>query len=137
MATIKKLEDIKAWQKAREMVREIYRSSRTDPFRRDSGLREQICRAAVSAMTNIAEGFARGGDREFARFLDMARASSIEVQSLLYVARDVGYLSPADFQRLYAQTDEVATMIGGLTSYFRRSTPRTRTNPGTKGVSPN
>jgi four helix bundle protein len=66
MATIQRLEDIKARQKVRELVREIYGSSRTESFRKDSGLRDQICRAAGSSMTNVAEGFARGGDREFA-----------------------------------------------------------------------
>jgi four helix bundle protein len=77
-------------------------------------------------MTNVAGGFARGGDREFARFLDMARAFSIEVQSLLYVALDVGYISQADFRRLYGSANEVAALIGGFASCLRRSPPSTR-----------
>lgn len=132
MATIRRLEDVKAWQKAREVVREIYRTARPESFRKDPGLRDQICRAAVSSMTNVAEGFARGGDREFARFLDVARDSSVEVQSLLYVALDVGYICQADFRRLYGLADEVAALIGGFASYLRRGSRGTRPKLATR-----
>jgi four helix bundle protein len=83
MATIRRFDEIQAWQKARALVGEIYRISGSENFQRDYGLRNQICRAAVSSMSNIAEGFARRTSRDFAHFLDVARGSAVEVESLL------------------------------------------------------
>lgn len=120
MATIRRFEDIQAWQKARQLVREIYGVSLTGKFQRDYGLRDQICRAVVSVMGNIAEGFARKTSRDFAHFLDVARGSAAEVQSLLYVAFDVGYINADQLKALYAMSDEVLAVIGGFTSYLRR-----------------
>ena len=120
MATIERFEDIQAWQKARELVREIYRTCAAGRLSKDFGLKDQLCRAAVSSMSNIAEGFARKGDREFAHFLDIARGSAIEVQSLLYVALDVEYVEKTEFERLYKISDETASLIGGFTSYLRK-----------------
>jgi four helix bundle protein len=128
MAGIRRFEEIKAWQNAREMVREIYRACRETSLGKDFGLRDQLCRAAVSGMTNIAEGFGRKTDKDFAHFLDMARGSCIEVQSLLYVALDAGYLAQADFARLYEMAEATVSMIGAFTSYVRGrsgSTPDT------------
>ncbi len=120
MATIERFEDIQAWQKARELVREIYRTCAAGRLSKDFGLKDQLCRAAVSSMSNIAEGFARKGDREFAHFLDISNGSAIEVQSLLYVALDVGYVEKTEFERLYKISDETASLIGGFTSYLRK-----------------
>lgn len=126
MATIRRFEDIQAWQKARELVREIYKASSGGPLGKDFGLRDQLCRAAVSTVSNIAEGFARRTDRDFAHFLDVARGSVAEVRSLLYVALDVGYIGPGEFERLSRLAEETAALIGGLTSYLRAaSRPRT------------
>src|ERR1019366_7997300 len=119
MATIQRVEDIQAWQKARVLVREVYKSCAESSLARDFGLRDQMRRAAVSSMSNVAEGFARKSDKEFARFLDMARGSAIEVQSLLCVALDVNYIDGREFGRLNGLCDEVASLIGGLTSYLR------------------
>jgi four helix bundle protein len=119
MATIRRIEDIQAWRKARELVREIYRTCAEGALKRDFGLRDQICRAAVSSMSNVAEGFGRKSDKDFARFLDMARGSVVEVQSLLYVALDVHYIDEREFQRLNGLADETASLVGGLTSYLR------------------
>ncbi len=121
MATIKRFEQIEAWQRARELVQEVYRASSQGPLRRDFGLRDQLSRAAVSSMSNIAEGFARKTDKEFARFLDVARGSAIEVQSLLYVALDMKYITAAEFRRLYDRAEETVSLISGFTSYLRRS----------------
>ena len=74
MATIRRFEDLQAWQKARELVREIYTACAHGRLNRDFGLKDQLCRAAVSAMSNIAEGFARPSDRDFTHFLDIAKA---------------------------------------------------------------
>lgn len=119
MATIRRFEEIQAWQKARELVGEIYRISGSENFQRDYGLRNQICRAAVSSMSNIAEGFARRTSRDFAHFLDVARGSAVEVQSLLYVAFDVKYVSSGQLKTMYTMADEVIALVGGLTSYLR------------------
>jgi four helix bundle protein len=119
MASIKRFEDIIGWQKARELVRGIYMICNETGLRKDFGLRDQLCRASVSAMSNIAEGFARNTDKDFARFLDQARGSCGEVQSLLYVAQDVGYLPTEGFQRLYKLADETTSIIAGFSSYLR------------------
>lgn len=119
MATIERFEDIQAWQKARELVREIYRACTEGRTSRDFGFRDQICRAAVSSMSNVAEGFARRSDRDFAHFLDIARGSVMEVKSLLYVALDVGYVEKSEFEKLYKTADETAALISGFTSYLR------------------
>jgi four helix bundle protein len=123
MAGIKRFEDILAWQKARELVRETYRICGIAPFSRDFGLKDQICRAAVSSMTNVAEGFGRKSSKDFAHFLDVARGSALEVQSLLYVARDLNYLPPAEFEKLYKIADETISLIAGFTSYLRNQPP--------------
>jgi four helix bundle protein len=130
MATIRRIEDIQAWRKARELVREIYKTCADGALKRDFGLRDQLCRAAVSSMSNIAEGFGRKSDKDSARFLDMARGSVVEVQSLLYVALDVHYIDAREFQRLNGIADETASLIGGLTSYLRGRTAKTE--PGTR-----
>src|SRR5260370_28122929 len=119
MATIQRFEDIQAWQKARTLVRAIYQSCREGPLSKDFGLRNQLCRAAVSAMSNIAEGFARNTDSDFAHFLDIARGSAVEVQSLLYVGLDVGYVGEEQFRVLYQQTDETIRLICGFSAYLR------------------
>ena len=120
MAAIKQFEDIQAWQKARELVREIYRICAEGRLSKDFGLRDQLCRAAVSSMSNVAEGFAKKSDRDFAHFLDIAKGSITEVQSLLYVALDVGYIEKSEFEKLRKRTEETASLISGLTSYLRK-----------------
>jgi four helix bundle protein len=119
MASIKRFEEIIAWQKARVLVSEVYKLCATGRMNRDFGLRDQICRAAVSAMTNIAEGFGRRTHGDFAHFLDVARGSVLEVESLLYVAQDLGYIEGTEFARLYEIAEETTSPIGGLTSYLR------------------
>lgn len=109
-----RFEDLIAWQKARELTRSIYEATRKNDFARDLGLSGQIQRAAVSIMSNIAEGFERGGHKEFQHFLVIAKGSCAEGRSQLYVAFDIGYLSPDEFDRLMALTEEVGRIIGGL-----------------------
>ncbi len=120
MAAIKQFEDIQAWQQARELVREVYKTCAEGRLSRDFGLRDQLCRAAVSSMSNVAEGFAKKSDRDFAHFLDIARGSITEVQPLLYVALDVGYIEKSEFEKLRKRTEETASLISGLTSYLRK-----------------
>jgi four helix bundle protein len=118
---IEKFEEIVAWQKARELTREVYTSAKTGTFAKDFGLRDQIQRAAVSSMANIAEGFDRGGDKEFIQFLSNAKGSCGEVRSHLYVARDQEYVSEVKFGELYGKADEVGRLIGGFMAYLKTS----------------
>ncbi len=120
MGTIKRFEDIKAWQKARELTKETYKITATNNFSRDFGLKDQIRRASVSIMLNIAEGFARKTDKEFAKFLVQAHGSAAEVQSALYVALDQKYITQPQFEHLYNQTEEASKMIMKLYSYLYR-----------------
>ena len=111
---IEEFEDLIAWQKARELTREVYRVTRHGAFAKDYGLSGQIQRAAVSIMSNIAEGFERGNPREFHQFLSIAKASCAEVRSQLYVALDAGYLEDTSFQELMRLAKETGRVIGGL-----------------------
>ncbi|HWA08037.1 MAG TPA: four helix bundle protein [Opitutaceae bacterium] len=126
MATFKRFEEIQSWQKARELAREIYRLTGDGPFSRDFGLRDQIRRASVSMMANVAEGFGRGGNKEFVAFLSIARGSGAEVKSHLYIAADAGLIERADFNRLYSLTDEAEGLISGLMKYLAASAARGR-----------
>ncbi len=114
MAKVEKFEELIAWQKARELTRAIYKATQQEPFAKDFGLRDQIRRASVSIMSNIAEGFERGGRNEFHQFLSTAKASCAEFRSQIYVASDVGYLDKPTFDRLLSQAEEVARIVGGL-----------------------
>ena len=121
MAIIEGFEDVQAWKKCRKLAKTIYQQTSHGSFSQDFGLRDQIRRAAVSAMSNIAEGFERGGNKEFHQFLSMAKGSVGEVRSQLYVALDVGYLEQKDFNRLFAMADEAGRLIGGFMSYLEKS----------------
>jgi len=118
MGKITRFEEIEAWQKARQLSASIYKMTNADFFSRDFGLRDQIRQAAVSVMSNIAEGFDRGGNKEFIQFLYIAKGSAAEVQAQLYVALDVGYISPEEFQELYDQVQSTAKLIGGFIRYL-------------------
>ena len=121
MNKIERFEDIVAWQKARILTRDIYAATRIGDFARDFGLKDQIQRATVSTMSNIAEGFERGGDNEFIQYLSHSKGSCGEVKSQLYVALDQSYVSAAGFDKLYAQADEVSRLVAGFMSYLQRS----------------
>lgn len=111
---VERFEDLIAWQKARQLTAEIYRITAHGEFAKDFGLRDQIRRAAVSVMSNIAEGFDRGSRGEFHQYLVVAKASCAEVRSQLYVAQDVGYIVQEVFINLYGSTNELSRILGGL-----------------------
>lgn len=121
MATFKRFEDMSAWQKARELTRGIYKASAVGVFSKDFGLRDQLRRAAISVMANIAEGFDRGGTKEFIQFLSTAKGSASEIKSHLYVALDQGYVDQANFTHMYEMADEIGKMLRGLMEYLRRT----------------
>ena len=114
VAAVQRFQDLTAWQKARLLTREVYLATREPDFSRDFGLRDQIRRASVSIMANVAEGFERKGAGEFAHFLMIAKASCAEVGSHLYVALDVRYITDVQFESLYSQVDETGRVIAGL-----------------------
>ena len=114
MATIRRFEDLIAWQKARQLTREIYIQTNQGDFSRDYGLRDQIQRASVSIMSNIAEGFERDSLNEYIRFVSIAKASCGEVRCQLYIALDVGYINQSLFEKLRQQTIEIARLFNGL-----------------------
>ena len=121
MSKIKKLEEIKAWQEARELVKEVYSVTSKGKFARDFGLRDQIRRASVSVMSNVAEGYARSSDKEFARSLNIGLGSTAEVQSQLYVARDLGYITNNEFDSLYNRCSKTARLITGFINYLKKA----------------
>ncbi len=112
---------MEAWKIARELTRNVYALTRNEPFSKDFGLRDQICRSTVSIMSNVAEGFERDGDKEFANFLSIAKGSAGETRSLLYVALDQSYISEAEFQTASAKAIENSRVISGLSGYLRQS----------------
>jgi four helix bundle protein len=118
MAKIERFEDIQAWQKARELNRQIYAVTGQGNFARDFTLKDQIRRAAISIMLNIAEGFARKTCKEFTRFLFIAHGSAAEVQAALYVALDQNYITAPEFNSLYHHTEEISKMIAGFIKYL-------------------
>ena len=118
--SITKFEDLIAWQKARQLTRQIYSITSKSDFSKDFGLRDQIRRAAISVMSNIAEGYDRRGLAEFQHFLGIAKGSCAEVKSQLYVATDVGYLTDASFQNLMNLADETSRVVGALRSSVQR-----------------
>lgn len=119
MSTIKRFEDIDAWKKARDLSKDIYRITGKREFAKDFNLKDQIRRASTSIMLNIAEGFARKTDKDFARFLSQAHGSSAEVQAALYIALDQGYINKQEFEVLYKKAEEVSRMLMGFAKYLR------------------
>ena len=106
---------------ARVLARRVYRCSAAGRFEKDFALRDQIRRAAVSVMSNIAEGFERGGAAEFSQFLSVAKGSAAEVQCQLYVALDAGYISSVEFEELQDLAASAKRCLGGFMKYLRRS----------------
>lgn len=121
MARIERFEDLTSWQKTRELNRLVYDVTKKGAFARDFSLRDQIRRASVSVVSNLAAGFERGGDREFVQLLSNAKGSCGEMRCQLYAALDKNYLSAMEFKELYARSMEVRRLISGFMRYLRRS----------------
>jgi four helix bundle protein len=117
-------EDLRVWQKARELANMIYAATRQGGFARDYGLVDQIRRAAVSVLSNIAEGFERGSYTEFIQFLYIAKGSCGEVRAQLYIARDQKYVPEATFQQCHALAVEISRMLSGLADHLKNSRQR-------------
>src|SRR4051812_28323742 len=118
---IKNFEDLEIWQLARRVTQEVYALGRTPKFAKDYALKDQMQRAAVSIMSNIAEGFERGGNQEFIQYLYVAKASCGEVRSQLYVAFDQEYLNQEKKDDLLAAMQRLSVMIKHLIDHLKRS----------------
>ena len=118
---IEKFEDLDAWRKARELAKSVYAVTNEGSFSRDFGLRDQIRRAAGSVMSNIPEGFERGGDVELRRSLLISKGSAGEVRAQLYVALDAGMIDKVQFDSLYKLSIDVASIIAGLIRYLNKA----------------
>ncbi len=116
---IERFEDIVAWQKARILTLNLYTLFKES---RDYSFRDQIQRASVSIMNNISEGFGRGSDLDFKRFLYIANGSCCEVKSMLYLAKDLQYITKTDFEELFAKTDEIGRILNGLIKSLKTKT---------------
>ena len=121
MASLKCFEDLEVWQKSREFAKEIYAISRESHLSRDFILRDQIIRSAVSIISNIAEGFERGGTGEFIQFLSVAKGSAGELRSQLYIVLDQGYIDENKFKELIETNTAIFRMISRLIEYLRKS----------------
>ncbi|NID09310.1 four helix bundle protein [Fibrivirga algicola] len=121
MATIQRFEELKSWQKARELAQEVYRLSKQGAFARDLDLRSQIRRASGSVMDKIAEGFERGGKGELIQFLSIAKGSAGEVRSPLYRALDQTYIDQSTFDLLYKMAEDISKLITNFISYLNKA----------------
>ncbi len=121
MATIEKFEDIEAWKLAREVTRLIYKISSTGNFAKDYALSNQIRRAAISILSNIAEGFERSGNKEFLNFLAIAKGSCGEVRAQLYAALDQRYLDEEQFGNISQKLLETSRVIAGFMKYLQQT----------------
>ena len=121
---ITRFEDIEAWQIARELNRLVYKAVSKEKFFKDYGLRDQVCRASVSIMANIAEGFDAGSKAEFARFLAYSQRSCSELQSDIYVALDQKYITEKEFDEIYSLAGKAKTKIGAFIKYLKREARR-------------
>jgi four helix bundle protein len=130
MATITRFEELDAWQTGRDLSNLVYDLSDEDPFASDFGLRDQIRRAAVSVMSNIAEGFNSRTQNVFIDLLGRARGSAAEVQSQLYLARDRDYISQEEFDPAYDLADTASRQIHGLIRYLKSRTNASRVQEG-------
>lgn len=113
--------DLKCWQEARQLVKMVYNITRQDLFARDFGFKDQIQKSSISIMSNIAEGFETASDKDFVRFLSYSVRSNAELQSQLYAALDIGYISKNVFDEITAQSKTCIYMVKALIKYLNKS----------------
>ncbi len=121
---IMRFEDIESWKEGRDLTKLLYRVTGKGKFKTDFGLKDQICRASVSVISNIAEGFESHTSAEFVRFLVYSRRSASEVKSQLYVALDNGYITTEEFEVLYGKATLVSKLINGFIKYLKANPSR-------------
>ena len=119
---ITRFEDIEAWQIGRDLCRLVYNNAKKEKFSKDYGLKDQVCRASVSIMANISEGFDSGSRAEFTRFLAYAQRSCSELQSETYVALDQEYITKKEFDEIYLLANKARSKIGAFIKYLKQRT---------------
>ena len=124
MARIEQFEDLEVWKLARKLTGKIYSLSRAGAFAKDFGFRDQICRAAVSIVSNIAEGFERRSNSQFVQFLAIANGSAGEVRSQLYIALDLGYIAQEQFADVFDDVVCIGKMLTALSRHLRTTKPQ-------------
>jgi four helix bundle protein len=129
MATVDKFEDLEVWRQARQLTVQIYALARHGDFAKDYGFRDQICRAAVSIVSNVAEGFERRSNSQFLQFLDIAAGSAGELRAQLYIALDLGYVTQAQFQDAFSAAVSISKMLASLIRHLRASPNRPQKPP--------
>jgi four helix bundle protein len=123
MGQTKQFEDMDVWQAAKQVVLEVYRLTRDGALAKDYGFKEQLQRAAVSIMANIADGYERGGNRELIQFLYIAKGSAAETRSLVHAGKDLGYLSGEQPARLLDELISIGRQLGGFIRYLEKGPP--------------
>jgi four helix bundle protein len=111
---IQRFEDLIVWQKSMDLAEEIYKVTKQGEFAKDWGLKQQVQRAAVSVPANISEGFERYSNKEFRQYLLIAKGSAGEVRTHLYLARNLGYVTPIEADLLIKKCVDVSRLLGGL-----------------------
>jgi four helix bundle protein len=121
MPTAEKIEDLMVWQKARKILKELYSVSKMCGSARDYALQDQLRRSSISILSNIAEGFERGSNKEFIQFLFIAKGSAGEARTQLYIALDLGYITIETFNRLNTNLMTISKQISRLAQYLKSS----------------
>ena len=121
MSKIEKVEDLISWQKSKDLTIEIYKITKNNTFSKDFGLCNQIQRSAVSIPSNIAEGFGRGGNKEFLQFLSIAKGSLYELKTQLIIAFEIGYINDVEYSKLKNDSEEISKLITGFMNYLKQS----------------
>lgn len=128
MPTIQKFEDLKVWRLSREIVNEIYKITNSNKIKNDYALRNQMRRSAISVMSNISEGFESGTDKQFARFLNIAKGSCGECRAQMYIALDQNYVNSAMFENLKSKLLKCSKMLSKLITYLNNNSDSNETN---------
>ena len=121
MAIAKKFEDLEVWIAAKDTSVMIYKITETENLRKDFGLKDQIRRASISVISNIAEGFERNGNKEFIQFLSIAKGSAGEVRAQLYIIKELNFINEEEFVLLYEKVTQVSKMLSGFINYLKQS----------------
>jgi four helix bundle protein len=120
MGRVKVFEDLIGWQKSRKLFRLVHKITSKPPLSKDFPLRDQMRRSSLSVMSNIAEGFDKGGDREFVQFLFHAKGSCSELRSQLYAANDIGYLDEREYKEISGLAEETSKVLQGLINALKK-----------------
>jgi four helix bundle protein len=115
-------ENLKVWKDARKFTKRVYQLSSKEPLWRDHYLKKQLRKSCVSVVSNIAEGYERGGDKEFHQFISHAKASAGEMRAQLFLCFDLGYISEEDFSELREESLSISRQLSGLMKYLKKST---------------